>query len=133
MILSYQGFVAQKSLLKRLYGEEDDLDRGQQEQSSAESKDPGRISSKDALRAKIEKKKDFSTSYCLFTVISCFKCFCCCFVSRCYARCRRRLDSHKKFHIAQKRLQKEYDIQHLIEMNRITRLLHKTQLLPRHR
>ena len=41
------------------------------------------------------------------------------------------LESHKKMQIAQERLNKEHDIQHLIEMNRAMRFLIKDQLLAR--
>ena len=43
------------------------------------------------------------------------------------------MDIHKKLGIAQERLNKEHDIQYMIEMNRVTHLLHKTRLLTRQR
>ena len=102
----YQNFVAQKSMLKRLYGEEDlDASRGT---SAFES--PEDSSGKEILRAKIKKKKDFNASFCLFKLVSCFKNFCCCFAPCTKERCRRHLDSHRKFQIAQERLNLEQDI-----------------------
>ena len=102
LVAGYQKFVADKSMLKRLYGEEDfdDTDAAQ-ETANDGSKD---FSAKDTLRAKIEKRKDFNASYYLYTVISYFRCLCCCLASCCKARCKRYLDSHKKFEIAQLRL-----------------------------
>ena len=44
---------------------------------------------------------------------------------------RRGLARYKKFQLAVNRLNKEQDIQYLIEMNRVTRLLHKINFLSR--
>ena len=98
LIAGYQRFVADKSMLKRLYGEEDFDSTDSQGTTSAESRD---FSARDTLRAKIEKKKDFNASYFLYTAISYFKCLCCCFASCSRASCKRLLDSHRKFEIAQ--------------------------------
>ena len=97
MVAGYQRFVADKSMLKRLYGEEDFDSTDSQGTTSAESRD---FSARDTLRAKIEKKKDFKASYFLYTVIYYFRCLCC-FASCCRTRCKRYLDSHRKFEIAQ--------------------------------
>ena len=43
------------------------------------------------------------------------------------------MDSHEKFQIAQQRLHEEQDIQYLIEMNRVTRLLLKARFSSRQR
>ena len=43
------------------------------------------------------------------------------------------MDSHEKFQIAQQRLHEEHDIQYLIEMNRVTRLLLKARFSSRQR
>ena len=85
----YQKFVAQKSLLKRLYGEED-FDAGANDFENSNSP-------KETLQAKIEKKKDFDASFCRFVMVSFFRSFCCCLASCCKTQCRRSLDSHKKF------------------------------------
>ena len=99
LMAGYQRFVADKSMLKRLYGEEDFDSANSQEDINDESKD---FSAKDTLRAKIEKKKDFKASYFLYTLISYFKCLCCCCCAPCCrVRCKRYIDSHKKFEIAQ--------------------------------
>ena len=44
-----------------------------------------------------------------------------------------RIKKYQKFELALKRLDLEHDIQHVIEMNRISRLLHKVHFLPRQR
>ena len=43
------------------------------------------------------------------------------------------MESHRRFEIAQERLGREHDIQHIIEMNRVTHLLHKIKVLARQR
>ena len=93
-VSGYQRFVASKSMLKRLYAEEDlvaaDETRGN---VLLESQSP-----KEILRAKIEKTKDFNARYCAFMMVACFKALCCCFTSCCCGdRCKRHLDSHRKF------------------------------------
>ena len=124
--------MAQKSLLKRLYGEE-----SPEEKRDDDCHDLSRArkkTMKENLRDKIEKRKDFNASYCIYVLVSCFKSLCCCFTKCCStARCRRHLESHKKMQIAQDRLNLEHDIQHLIEMNRATRLLYKTRFFTRQR
>ena len=98
LVTGYQRFVADKSMLKRLYGEEEFDSIATLGINNDDSKD---FSAKDTLRAKIEKKKDFNASYCLYVMLYYFKCLCCCFASCCRARCKRYLDSHRKFEIAQ--------------------------------
>ena len=128
-VSGYQRFVASKSMLKRLYGEEDFIAADETRKSmQLQPQTP-----KETLRAKIEKTKDFNASYCAFMMVACFKALCCCFKPCCRGKCRRHLDSHRKFQIAQERLSSEVDIQHMIEMNRVTRLIHKAHFLQRHR
>lgn len=122
---SYQGFVAQKSILKRLYGEEDLYAKARRTLDAQQISEP---EFKEILRAKIEKRKDFNARYCSYTIISLAKAICCCLACGFRTgKCRRLLDSHKKFEIAKERLKMEVDIQHIIEMNRVTRLLHKAR------
>ena len=122
---SYQSFVAHKSILKRLYGEEDLYASARRTLNAKQISEP---ESKEILRAKIEKRKDFNARFCSYTIISFAKAICCCFAPCCRTgKCRRLLDSHKKFEIAKERLKTECDIQNMIEMNRVTRLLHKAR------
>ena len=86
LVRGYQKFVADKSMLKRLYGEEDLDSTASQEALHAETED---FSAKGTLRAKIEKKKDFNGSYFLYTAVYYFKRLCCCFAPCCIARCKR--------------------------------------------
>ena len=46
---------------------------------------------------------------------------------------RSRIIKYQKFKLAVERLSKEQDIQYLIEMNRVSRLLHKMNFLHRQR
>ena len=44
---------------------------------------------------------------------------------------KKKLDRYKKFQLALERLLQEQDIQYMIEMNRVTRVLHKATFLVR--
>ena len=86
----YQNFVAQKSLLKRLYGEESmkekqNDDNGDKEYFKRQSTSfsENRMTYNEILREKIEKRKDFNASYCIYTMITFFKSLCCCFAKCC--------------------------------------------------
>ena len=141
LLAGYHQWVAQKSMFKRLYGEErdDDLKSGSDDTSdqllNQADDDDASQTPKEILRTKIEKRKDFSASYCSFMLMYCFVTLCCCFKKCCGSsgRWRRHLDNLEKFRIAQDRLNQEQDIQYLIEMNRVTRLLHRMWFMQRHR
>ena len=77
-ISDYQSFISQKSMLKRLYGEED-LDA-----RSARSRVSREVDPKDELREKLEKRRDFNTSFFKHIMIACFKSCCCCIT---FTRC----------------------------------------------
>lgn len=122
-VTKYQQFVSEKSMLKRLYGEEqsppalddDASDKGQQQ------------SSKEKFKDKLDRRKELEASFCQYTLFSCLKLLCC---ARC---CKPQLERNKKFEVALERLNKERDVQFLIQVNRVTKLLQKTKILPRQR
>ena len=60
---------------------------------------------------------------------------CCCCLPSCNraAWIRKGVKKHHKFKLALDRLDKEQDIQYLIEMNRVSRYLHKAAFLTRQR
>ena len=93
IVSGYQNFVAQKSVFKRLYGEEETDQQDDPDQSIDDTSSP-----KDLIRTKIEKRKEFSASYWSYTLVSCFKRLCCCCPRCCCQRasCRRLLDRHRK-------------------------------------
>lgn len=80
--------------------------------------------------------KDFHFDYCTFFIIKAFT-FCCCCLTRCFKRrfswWNSRIVSYKKWQIAQKRLMDEQDIQKIIFLNRVTRLIHKIRFKARQR
>ena len=53
---------------------------------------------------------------------------CCCSSMQFF---KKKLDRYKKFQLALERLLQEQDIQYMIEMNRVTRVLHKATFLVR--
>ena len=85
----YQDFVADKSLLKKLYGEEEMTRKVGEADQGEEETVPQQI-----MRNKLEKYKEFKANFCTFKLISCFLALCCC-CKCCYMsdRCRRQLDS----------------------------------------
>ena len=136
IISGYQRLAADKSMLKKLYGIKDTPtdNRASIEAEEQQHKDSPRAK----FRESLEERKEFRVKYCCFRLITLFKALCCCLVPYCgrstqAGMCRRQLDSQTKFLVAQKRLQKEQDIQYLIEMNRVSRLLHKARFMPRQR
>ena len=63
---------------------------------------------------------------------------CCCsclsnFFQKRILFCRKNVTSYKKFLVAQERLHKEQDIQRIIDMNRLTKVLHKILFKTRQR
>ena len=92
VMAGYQNFVAQNSMIKHLYGEEQ-VDEAKQDAGSLQPNVP---SPREDLRAKVEKRKEFRANYCVFIMISFFKTLCCCLVPCCKSKCSRRLDGYKK-------------------------------------
>ena len=91
LIYYYQEFVSQKSMLKRLYGEEEMVFNEIKPRFSNDD------SSQKQFRDILEKRKEFNTSFCVYMMISCLRNCCCCFIRCCGPRCRRQLVIHKKF------------------------------------
>ena len=128
----YQEFVKDTSMIKRLYGEENE-DEGETKQSKTEDDQDLKNSINDEksvntiFRTQLEKRKEFQFNYCSYLLATFFKYCCCCLTCCCRKknRCRRLIKSYEKFQLAKSRLYDEQDIQYLIEMNRITRLIHK--------
>jgi len=76
-----------------------------------------------------------SFNYFSFLMFGLLVNFCCC-LQGCCARSgyfRRSARRYNKFKLALERLALEHDIQYLMEMNRVTRLLHKDNFLARQR
>lgn len=82
------------------------------------------LSDADKMKTKIERRKKFTQSFC-FNLLSFFFGKCCCSKSN--------IRSYKKFQIAKERVLKEHDIQTIIAMNRITRIIHKSYFKSRQR
>ena len=69
-------------------------------------------------------------SYCANLFYTVILRFCCCCLKSSF---KMQVDKYRKFELAVQRLSKEQDIQYIIEMNRISRLLHKTFFFARQR
>lgn len=93
LISTYQNFVSQKSLLKRLYGEHE-VDLGDE---FSRIEDPSASEApRDQLRKQIEKRREFTASFCSYLLASCYRGFCCCFERCCSQKCKRNLDNWEK-------------------------------------
>ena len=70
----YQNFVAQKSLLKRLYGEERPNDALNDppfaDKKIALNQSDGGDDPTEILHNKVRKRRDFNASYCQYTLVS---------------------------------------------------------------
>ena len=125
-------------MLKKLYGEERKMTCGEAEKSDEAAVLEGESRNddipRDVFKSKLERRKDFEFDYWTYILVYWLQSCCCCLLSCCKSRwLRQRIDSYQKFNVAQERLNKEQDIQHLIKMNRITRLIHKVRFLPHQR
>ena len=89
---SYQNFVSQKSLLKRLYGEVEE-----EPNHTIKVSADGSSTKQEILAATVRRRRDFSASYCQYVLVSCLKALCCCCKSQYLtAGCQRQLERHKK-------------------------------------
>ena len=84
----YQNFVAQKSMLKRLYAEE--VQTQQAVNSGIQSNDSA---AQETLRAKLMNRKEFNASYLSFAFVGCCYRVKCCFKGK----RKRHLESYEKF------------------------------------
>ena len=118
-------------MLKRLYGHSEETDRVRVSSDIQYESYYAVDTFEDHLKERKEFKMNFFSNI-LFLVIGKF---CCCLHTCCNRRIsiRRGSNKYKKFMQAIQRLSKEQDIQHMIEMNRISRLLHKMNFLQRQR
>ena len=116
-----------ENLYGELYDEEDEVGSGSQKFKS----------SRDAFEDRIERVKDFKFGFCAYILNRFFLCkSCCCLSKSCKEKypCWKKSNlSYKKFKVAQERLQKEQDIQRIIDMNRISKLIHKVLFKTRQR
>lgn len=118
-------------MIKRLYGERinENEEAGYEETITR---------SKDLFEDRIERHKEFQFGYCTYILIQYIMLGCCCsclssFFQARYPSCRRQVTSYKKFLVAQERLHKEQDIQRIIDINRLTKVLHKVLFKTRQR
>ena len=88
---------------------------------------------KRAMKEHISKRSELKNSYWNHRFILFVNSLCCCFKSCCRrVACYNTRDKrYRKFYVALERLTHEQDIQYVMEMNRVNRLLHKINFLPR--
>ena len=103
MLSGYQEFVQDKTMLKQLYAEEKkNLPPVMlyDEQSSDKHDQDAHIKAR--FRDKLESRKDFLMKYWAYLLVYLIENLCCCFMSCCRkpSRCKRMIDSYKKFELA---------------------------------
>jgi hypothetical protein len=107
------------------------------EDMDVNAKSPGVVEHREKLfRTALEGRSPLNINYFGYCLVYYFNILCCCMTGFCRDksyRCRKRLDKVQKFKIAFDRLSGEQDIQNLIQMNRVTRLLHKARFAARQR
>ena len=113
--------------MNKLYGESD------RQHERLKTVSDNNAYAKRAMREHIKTRNELMNSFWSHIFVTMAKSFCCCFQKCCMRlRCyNARYQHYQKFLIALERLTSEKDIQHVIEMNRVNKLLHKVNFLPR--
>ena len=80
-------------------------------------------------------RREFSANYISYLIHTSIIALWCCFRRCCgrSAHCSRRIKKYRKFQVALSRLGYERDIQHMLELNRVSRLIHKATFSARQR
>ena len=100
ILSGYQEFVQDKSMLKQLYAEErKNLPPVKILNEQSSDRDNQYTHIKEKFRAKLERRKDFRMKYSAYLLSYLVEHLCCCFMSCCRkpSRCKRMIDSYKKF------------------------------------
>ena len=119
-------------MLEQLYGGDGDLgDRV----STQDGTEYGTYWATKTFEKHVNSRTELNNNFC-FNLFFCIVISICC----CFRGCCNRMDwirrgkvKYHQFQLALERLSKEQDIQYIIEMNRISRLLHKINFLTRQR
>ena len=130
----YENFIQQKSMLKRLYRESDQVDPEFKEIRDEEIEHLDMPV--EAMRNHLESHQMIELSYFQYYIAWLYSYLCCCCLDKRLRRssfCSKNHKMLKKFDLANEALLKETDIQQMIKLNRLTRLLHKQAFLPRQR
>ena len=110
-------------MIRKLYGESKSRVKKQGEVVDSET-------AKASFAQQLKERQEFTSNYVSYIFYSTFGGICCCSSMQFF---KKKLDRYKKFQLALERLLQEQDIQYMIEMNRVTRVLHKATFLVRQR
>ena len=118
------------AMLDSLYG---DIGEATDRVPSKNTIQYGRYWATKTFEKNIKGRRELNTSYLSNLFFSAIVNLCCCLRTCCnrVAWIRNGTNKNRKFKLGLERLSGEQDIQHLIEMNRVSRLLHKTAFLSR--
>lgn len=111
LFLGYQNFAYTLAHIKSSYAMEADEERSDDRAAGLSSQDKLLADSKDRVRAKIEKRREFRANYFTNTLISCLNIVCCCLVrSSQSCCCWTNRQKYKKFKVAEQRVLQEHDL-----------------------
>eukprot|EP00354_Favella_ehrenbergii_P009025 CAMPEP_0170465654 /NCGR_PEP_ID=MMETSP0123-20130129/9919_1 /TAXON_ID=182087 /ORGANISM="Favella ehrenbergii, Strain Fehren 1" /LENGTH=238 /DNA_ID=CAMNT_0010731609 /DNA_START=842 /DNA_END=1558 /DNA_ORIENTATION=+ len=123
------------AMIRKLYGETKESARSRSQMNHA-----GDVideeAAKKAFEEHVKSRQEFSSNYLSYLFYTGFlNSICCCLQGLCLRNSyfETKINRYQKFEIALQRLTQEQDIQYMIEMNRISRLLHKASLIVRQR
>lgn len=142
LFVSYNAFIQQQSMLKRLYWLTDlsqvtkEPIKLNQDSDDEEADKQDAITNSKLFKTALEGRSSITVNYFSYLFVYYLNNLCCCFATCCQRNSSswtKRLKKYKKFDLAFERLKGEQDIQYLIQMNRVTRLLHKARFMSRQR
>ena len=117
-------------MLNSLYG---DGDAAGERASTRDSTQYSSFWATKTFERRVKNRRELNTNFFVYVFFWGVQNLCCCCRNRClrFRWIYEGTGRYEKFNLALARLSKEHDIQHLIEMNRIARLLHKSVFLTR--
>ena len=121
LMSGYHKFAQEQAMAGSLYREKASMERALSSEAATV---------KESFESAIRSRRKFDVSFCAFFFNTTVLRYCCCCLKKCF---KAQADKYRKFQLAVQRLSKEQDIQNIIEMNRITRFLHKTFFFARQR
>ena len=124
-------YTKNQHMLSSLYGESSKAER--LDDSEMQSVQFGVDYAKEAFEVHVKSRNELVSSYGSYLMFGFFANFCCC-IKNCLDRkggMRKNARRYLKFRLALERLAQEQDIQYIMQMNRVTHLIHSSTFLAR--
>ena len=126
---NYQAFVFDKSMLKKLYFQQRENYKGENEEGEARHDE-------DEMIERINNRQVFTFGYMSYGLMACTsRCLCCCkkAIIKWSPYYKKHWISFQKYKRAREELLREKDVEHMIYNQRILKFMQKTQLKKRQR